>query len=137
MSDNKDLLLVEEKNNAVILTMNRPEVMNSLNFGLLYAIRDQIDSLQYKSAVRCVIITGAGDKSFCAGADLKERATLSPDEVKKFIAKIQEDIGDEFEADKLKEHLSLEDKDSNIVEIFEETKKSLNEIKKDSDNKNT
>ena len=86
MSDNKDLLLVEEKNNAVILTMNRPEVMNSLNFGLLYAIRDQIDSLQYKSAVRCVIITGAGDKSFCAGADLKERATLSPDEVKKFIA---------------------------------------------------
>jgi enoyl-CoA hydratase/carnithine racemase len=89
MSDNKDLLLVEEKNNAVILTMNRPEVMNSLNFGLLYAIRDQIDSLQYKSAVRCVIITGAGDKSFCAGADLKERATLSPDEVKKFIITIR------------------------------------------------
>ncbi len=57
--------------------------------------------------------------------------------VKKFVAKIQEDIGDEIEADKLKEHLNLEDKDSNIVEIFEETKKSLNEIKQDTDTKNS
>jgi len=56
---------------------------------------------------------------------------------KKFIAKIQEDIGDEFEAGKLKEHLNLEDKDSNIVEIFEETKQSLNEIKKDVDTKDS
>ncbi|TEU22146.1 MAG: twin-arginine translocase subunit TatB [Gammaproteobacteria bacterium] len=56
---------------------------------------------------------------------------------KRFIAKIQEDIGDEFESDKLKEHLNLEDKDSNIVEIFEETKKSLNEIKQDADTKNS
>jgi len=54
---------------------------------------------------------------------------------KRFIAKIQEDIGDEIESDKLKEHLNLEDKDSNIVEIFEETKKSLDEIKQDA-NKN-
>lgn len=52
---------------------------------------------------------------------------------KRFIAKIQEDIGDEIESDKLKEHLNLEDKDSNIVEIFEETKKSLDEIKQDAD----
>jgi sec-independent protein translocase protein TatB len=55
--------------------------------------------------------------------------------VKKFVAKIQDEIGDEFEAEKLKEHLSLEDKDSNIVEILKETKKSLDEIKQESDNK--
>ncbi len=54
---------------------------------------------------------------------------------KKFVSKIKEDIDDEFEADKLKEHLSLEDEDSNIVEIFEETKKSLDEIKQDADKK--
>jgi sec-independent protein translocase protein TatB len=52
---------------------------------------------------------------------------------KRFVAKIQEDIGDELEADKLKEHLNLEDKDANIVEIFEETKESLNKIKRDVD----
>ena len=89
MTTNQDLLLMEEKNQAVILTMNRPDVMNCLNFGLLYAMRDMIDSLQYRTDIRTVIITGKGDKSFCAGADLKERATLTPDEVKKFILTIR------------------------------------------------
>ena len=88
-SSRDSLLIVEEKENAVILTMNRPKVMNCLNFDLLYAIRDQIDALQYRSDIRCVIITGAGKKSFCAGADLKERASLTPDEVKKFIITIR------------------------------------------------
>ncbi|NOX35653.1 MAG: enoyl-CoA hydratase [Deltaproteobacteria bacterium] len=83
------LLLVEEKTKAVILTMNRPKVMNCLNFDLLYAIRDQIDALQYRTDIRAVIITGAGEKSFCAGADLKERAGLTPGEVKKFIITIR------------------------------------------------
>jgi enoyl-CoA hydratase/carnithine racemase len=84
-----DLLLTEEKNRAAILTLNRPEVMNCLNFELLYALRDAIDSLHYRTDIRTVIITGKGDKSFCAGADLKERASLTPDEVKKFIITIR------------------------------------------------
>jgi len=57
--------------------------------------------------------------------------------IKKFVAKIQEDISDEVEVDKLKEHLSLEDKDSNIVEILKDTKKSLNKIKQDADTKDS
>jgi len=84
-----DLLLFKEKNKAVILTMNRPKVMNCLNFDLLHAIWNQIDKLQYRNDIRAVIITGAGEKSFCAGADLKERATLTQDEVKKFIITIR------------------------------------------------
>jgi len=87
--ENQELLLVERKNQAVVLTLNRPKVMNCLNFDLLYAVRDQIDALQYENDIRCVIITGAGEKSFCAGADLKERATLTQDEVKKFILTIR------------------------------------------------
>lgn len=86
---NEDLLLVEEKNQAILLTMNRPLVMNCLNFDLLYALRDQIEILQYRTDIRCVIITGAGEKSFCAGADLKERASLTQEEVKKFILTIR------------------------------------------------
>ncbi|MBA3011175.1 MAG: enoyl-CoA hydratase/isomerase family protein [Proteobacteria bacterium] len=86
---NQDLLLVEEKNQAILLTLNRPEVMNCLNFDLLYALRDKIDAIQYKTDIRCAIITGFGEKSFCAGADLKERATLTPDQVKKFILTIR------------------------------------------------
>jgi len=88
-ANNKDLLLVEEKNQAVILTINRPEVMNCVNFDLLYAISDQIESLYYRSDIRTLILTGMGEKAFCAGADLKERATLTQDEVKKFILTIR------------------------------------------------
>ena len=87
MSD--DLLLVEEKNQAICLTLNRPQVMNCLNFDLLHALKDQIDALQFRTDIRCVIITGAGERSFCAGADLKERATLTPDQVKRFILTIR------------------------------------------------
>lgn len=87
--NNEPLLLTEEKNQAILLTLNRPRVMNCLNFDLLYALKDKIDALQYRTDIRCVIITGAGERSFCAGADLKERATLPPDEVKRFILTIR------------------------------------------------
>jgi enoyl-CoA hydratase/carnithine racemase len=89
MTDTLDLLIKEEKNQAVILTLNRPAVMNCLNFDLLYALRDEIDALQFSDTIRSVIITGAGEKAFCAGADLKERATLTQDQVKQFIVTIR------------------------------------------------
>jgi enoyl-CoA hydratase/carnithine racemase len=89
MTDTPDLLIKEEKNQAVILTLNRPAVMNCLNFDLLYALRDEIDALQFSDTIRSVIITGAGEKAFCAGADLKERATLTQDQVKQFIVTIR------------------------------------------------
>jgi len=84
-----DFLLVEEDAGILSLTLNRPEVMNSLNFPLLHALRHQIESLRFRTDVRVVIITGSGDKAFCAGADLKERATLSPDKVKEYIFTIR------------------------------------------------
>ena len=83
------LLIVEEKNKAAILTLNRPKVMNCLNFDLLLAVKEQIEGLMFRTDIRCVILTGAGEKAFCAGADLKERATLTQDEVKKFIFTIR------------------------------------------------
>ncbi len=56
--------------------------------------------------------------------------------VKKFITKIQQDISDEIDTDTIKAHLNLEDKDNNIVEIFDETKNTLNDIKQDSEQNN-
>ena len=87
MSD--DVLLVKEDSGVVTLTLNRPGVMNSLNFELLYALRDEVESLRFRRDVRVVIITAAGEKAFCSGADLKERATLSPDRVKAYIFTIR------------------------------------------------
>ncbi|MCF8091676.1 MAG: enoyl-CoA hydratase/isomerase family protein [Desulfotignum sp.] len=85
----QELLVKQEKNQAAILTLNRPSVMNCLNFDLLYALRDEIDRLQFADDIRCVIITGAGEKAFCAGADLKERASLTQDQVRQFIVTIR------------------------------------------------
>ena len=87
MDDN--LLLVEEDAGIATLTLNRPEVMNSLNFPLLYALRDQIEAFRFRTDIRVLIITGSGEKAFCAGADLKERATLGPEKVKEFIFTIR------------------------------------------------
>ena len=85
-----DILTVEEEKGILLLTLNRPEVMNSLNFSLLHAIGDQLAAVRHRTGVRVVVITGAGEKAFCAGADLKERATMPPDQVKEFIYTIRD-----------------------------------------------
>ncbi len=87
MSDN--LLLAEEQDGISILTLNRPEAMNSLSVGLLSALKEEIDELRFRKEIRVIIIAGAGEKAFCAGADLKERAGMDELEVKKFIYTIR------------------------------------------------
>jgi enoyl-CoA hydratase/carnithine racemase len=83
------LVLEERKDQVVILTLNRPEVMNSFNFAMLRALKEKVEALHFDRNVRVVIITGAGEKAFCAGADLKERATLTEDQVREFIFTIR------------------------------------------------
>ena len=85
-----EVLLADEKDGVIVLTLNRPKVMNSFNFDLLRAVKNQIDGLRFRPEIRVVIITGAGEKAFCAGADLKERATLTPLQVKEFIFTIRD-----------------------------------------------
>ncbi|NNG00679.1 MAG: enoyl-CoA hydratase [Desulfobacteraceae bacterium] len=86
----KDILLSEQSDGVLLITLNRPDVMNSLNFALLHAMRDKIESIRFDPQVRVVIITGSGGKAFCSGADLKERATLSPLQVKEYIHTIRD-----------------------------------------------
>jgi len=83
------ILIMDETDGVMTLTLNRPKIMNSLNFDMLRALRDQIEAVRFNTDVRVVIITGAGEKAFCAGADLKERATMPPDKVKEFILTIR------------------------------------------------
>ncbi len=85
----QQVILEERKDQVVILTLNRPEVMNSINFALLRSLNEKIEALRFDPQVRVIIITGAGEKAFCAGADLKERATLSEEQVKEFIFTIR------------------------------------------------
>lgn len=82
------VVLEERRDQVVLLTLNRPEAMNSFNFAMLRGLKEKVEAIQFDPGVRVVIITGAG-KAFCAGADLKERATLDEQQVKEFIYTIR------------------------------------------------
>jgi enoyl-CoA hydratase/carnithine racemase len=73
------VLLQEEKDGVVVLTLNRPEAMNSLSSELSLALQKAVKEIGARRDIRAVIITGAGDRAFCAGADLKERRDLDAD----------------------------------------------------------
>ncbi|OBF44077.1 enoyl-CoA hydratase [Mycobacterium sp. 852002-50816_SCH5313054-b] len=55
----------------MVVTINRPEARNAVNAAVSIAVGDALEQAQHDPGVRAVVITGAGDKSFCAGADLK------------------------------------------------------------------
>jgi crotonobetainyl-CoA hydratase len=62
---------VERHGNVSVITLNRPEARNAVNGAVSTAVGDALAEAQDDPDVRAVIITGTGDKSFCAGADLK------------------------------------------------------------------
>jgi enoyl-CoA hydratase/carnithine racemase len=90
-----DILLQERTEEGIlILTLNRPEAMNCFNFDMLAALADTIREANFDMSLRCIVITGAGGEdpkkaSFSTGADLKERRTLSADQVRRFIFTIR------------------------------------------------
>ena len=66
-----------------ILELNRPEAMNALNTLMAIELIECLSVLKDKKDLRVLILTGAGEKSFCAGADLRERKTMDNDQWKK------------------------------------------------------
>jgi len=70
-------LLVERDAAVAIVTINRPKVLNALNSQTLDELRRVILDAKQDAGVRAVIVTGAGEKSFVAGADISELAQLS------------------------------------------------------------
>lgn len=63
--------LVELRGNVMVITINRPDARNAVNAAVSIGVGDALEQAQHDPGVRAVVITGAGDKSFCAGADLK------------------------------------------------------------------
>lgn len=73
----------DQQKGIVILTLNRPDSMNALNTKMALELIEALDDLKYDENVRVLIITGSGTKSFCVGADLKERNGMSQKDWKK------------------------------------------------------
>jgi enoyl-CoA hydratase len=71
-------LIVEREGSIAILTINRPKVLNALNMQTLDELRRAILELRHDETVRAVVLTGAGEKSFVAGADINELAVQTP-----------------------------------------------------------
>lgn len=74
-------LLVESDSGIVTATLNRPEAMNALNVAMASRLRALLEDVAVREDVRVLVLTGAGDRAFSAGADLKERRTMTPDEL--------------------------------------------------------
>lgn len=79
------------------LTIHRPEVSNCLSFETLTQFRAHVAELSKERDCWAVVVTGAGEKAFCAGADLKERATMPLERVPEFVKSIRA-LMDEVEA---------------------------------------
>jgi len=74
-----DNLLVEREAGVAILTIQRPQRLNALDARTLDELRQAVLDLQQDHAIRCVILTGAGDKAFVAGADINELSGDAPE----------------------------------------------------------
>lgn len=77
-------LIVEREENYAVVTINRPKVLNALNGDVIRELSAVADELENDDQVRVVIITGAGDKAFVAGADIAFMSKLSPMEAMRF-----------------------------------------------------
>jgi enoyl-CoA hydratase len=73
-----DNLLLERDGAIAVVTINRPKVLNALNSQTLDELRRVVLDLEHDAGLRAVIVTGAGDKAFVAGADISELAVQTP-----------------------------------------------------------
>jgi enoyl-CoA hydratase len=79
-----ETILYERRDGIGYVTINRPDKLNALNRKVLDELDDCFHAIQDDEEVRVVILTGAGEKAFVAGADLNELATLAPLEGRDF-----------------------------------------------------
>ena len=77
-------IVYEVKEGIATITFNRPKSLNALNSALLAELSHALDEVAANESIRVLILTGAGDKSFVAGADISELATFDPLKAKLF-----------------------------------------------------
>jgi len=75
------VILVEKKDKVGIITINRPESANAINRELFRGLRKSLLSLDADRDIWVIVLTGAGERVFCSGLDLKERKTMTEDEI--------------------------------------------------------
>src|SRR5205814_8493728 len=76
-----EYILSERLDGVALITLNRPEKLNALSFPLMQELGDALTGFEEDDGIKAVILTGAGDRAFSAGADIHEMAGLSSEEL--------------------------------------------------------
>lgn len=79
MTDEHPVLL-DQRGSVALVTLNRPHVMNAMSTGLSVRLGEVLDEIAERASVRVVVLTGAGERAFCTGGDLKEREGMAPEQ---------------------------------------------------------
>jgi enoyl-CoA hydratase len=82
-------LLYGKKDGIGTVTLNRPDKLNALNSTVYKELYDVFGAIENDPEVRVVVLTGAGERAFCAGSDVAEMQNMGPIEIQKFMATIR------------------------------------------------
>ncbi|MFM0704405.1 enoyl-CoA hydratase/isomerase family protein [Paraburkholderia sediminicola] len=74
-------VLIERKENLAVVTLNRPASLNAVNQELRASLINGLQELNSDSRIRAIVLTGAGERAFCAGQDLREAAAVEPADI--------------------------------------------------------
>ncbi len=86
-------LRIEHRGTALVLTLDRADRHNALSRDLIEQLGAAARAASSDRSVRAIVLTGAGEKAFCAGADLKERQGLSKDQVREIVRLYRTEFG--------------------------------------------
>src|SRR5207244_5881669 len=75
---NYQYIRVDRDERVGVVTLNRPKELNALNIHLVGELADALEEFDRDDEIRCIVLTGAGERAFAAGADIKEMSDKSP-----------------------------------------------------------
>ena len=90
MSKLNHIQIERRLNNIAIITINRPEVLNAINVEVIAELSQAIDILSADDSVKVVIITGKGERSFCAGADIRYVININAIEAERYASSVHD-----------------------------------------------
>jgi 3-hydroxypropionyl-coenzyme A dehydratase len=83
---------LEPQGDIAILRINRPEALNAMNLDVISELSKMIDIIAVDESIKAVVITGAGERSFCAGADISYMVNIDPMQAEKYATSAQDVI---------------------------------------------
>jgi enoyl-CoA hydratase/carnithine racemase len=86
--NDQNVLNIKVEEDIAFISINRPKQSNSLSRAVFVSLREELVKMEFDDSVRVVVLSGEGDRAFCAGIDLKERAKMPKDEIPLFREKV-------------------------------------------------